>query len=490
VPVLVSMHVTGPCADDAGRKFVAGHPTGSSIEIQPQDLFVLSPDKQLLGRLPYDATADETYRFLLGILEQHPELAPPDGFSDPEPEPREPALVQLRDIQARYDSTTPGGDWWRQSIGLLFRSEHDPPGETRFDAVKASLVGELEDWLEEHEGRFPQAAPLARLLLGGARVHAGDFVGAREAWQSVVDRFPEHPLRHRAAYNLIEPGGFPCLPHPELARLPRAPVAQVGIVVPDPALRRRNLDALRSDPRWVTDIVSGLPFVRVPAGVFTMGGTPVVQARESPTRRVTISRPFLVSAWPVTRALWRRFRPEDYPADEGEGLAGELPAVQHSWREMVEFCEFLSRESGRTFRLPTEAEWEYAARGGLAERANPWGDEPPTPERCNYIHTRPVPVACYPPNGYGLFDCVGNNFEWVADFYLKDAYARTLAEVTDPPGPTLADVEASGLDACRVVRGGGWIGNPMCLINCRNAWRLGWPADFRWCNLGARIVVE
>src|SRR4029077_10517586 len=173
------------------------------------------------------------------------------------------------------------------------------------------------------------------------------------------------------------------------------------------------------------------------------------------------------SAWPVTRAVWRRFRPDDYPGDEGSGLAGGLPAGQHSWIEMAEFSEFLSRQSGRTFRLPTEAEWEYAARGGLVEKAHPWGDEPPTPERCNYLHTRPVPVACYPSNGYGLFDCVGNNFEWVSDFYLKDAYAKTSAEVTAPLGPTIAEVESSGLEACRVVRGGGWLGNPMRLINCR-----------------------
>jgi formylglycine-generating enzyme required for sulfatase activity len=85
---------------------------------------------------------------------------------------------------------------------------------------------------------------------------------------------------------------------------------------------------------------------------------------------------------------------------------------------------------------------------------------------------------------------VGNNFEWVADYYLKDAYAKTPAEVIDPSGPTMAEVEASGMQPTRAVRGGGWLGNAMCLINCRNAWRLGWPDDFRWCYLGARIVAE
>src|SRR5262245_15871419 len=110
------MHVTGPCADEAGRKFITSHPTGSSIEIQPQDLFVVSPEKELLGRLPYDATAEETYAFLMDILTRHPELAPNGGWSGAEPEPRDPALVQLRDLEARYNSTTPGSDWWRESV--------------------------------------------------------------------------------------------------------------------------------------------------------------------------------------------------------------------------------------------------------------------------------------------------------------------------------------------------------------------------------------
>ncbi len=484
------MQVTGPYADEAGRAFVSDQPSYSAIEIYPPDLFVLSPDKEILGRLPYDATAEETYRLLVDVLEEHPELAPPNGFTEIDPGSQGPAIAQLAEIEERYNSTTPGREWWKQSVDLLFYVEHEPGEPPRFDTNKASLVPELEAWLGEHGERFPEAAPLARLLLGGARAHSGDFNGARDAWQSVIDLFPAHPLRHRAEYNLIEPGAFPCMPHPELARIPQPTIAQVGVTVPDAAVRERNVEAVRTDPRYVHDIVPGLPFVRIPAGTFTMGGTPARQPRELPTRRVTISRPFFISAWPVTRAVWRGFRPEDYPGDEAEGLAGALPAVRHSWVEMLELCEHLGQQSGRTFRLPTEAEWEYSARGGLAECDHPWGNDPPTPERCSYVYPRPVPVGCYPPNGYGLFDCVGNNFEWVADYYLTDAYSKTQSEITDPTGPTIAEVEASGLQATRTVRGGGWLGNPMCHINCRNAWRLGWPDNFRWCYLGGRIVVE
>jgi formylglycine-generating enzyme required for sulfatase activity len=490
---MFSMHVTGPCADEAGRKFVASQPSSGSLEIFPPDLFVVSPEGELLGRLAYDATADETYAFLVDILRRRPDLAPPQGPAALEPPPpSDPAEVQLQDIEARYDATTPEREWWRSSIDLLFRVDRELPESagTRFDPVKAALVGELEAWLAEHAERLPGGAALARVLLGGARAHAGDFLGAREAWQSVLDLHPNHPLRHRAGYNLIEPGGFPSLGHPELARIPRPPVTHVGVHVPDASVRARNLEAVRADRRYLHDVLPGLPFVRIPEGTFTMGGTPAVQGRELPTRRVTITRSFLISAWPITRGLWRRFRPGDYEGPEGEGLAADLPAVQHSWLDLVEYCAFASRQAGRTFRLPTEAEWEYAARGGLAESAFPWGNEPPDHARCNYAHPRPVPVGCYPPNGYGLFDCVGNSFEWVSDYYLTDAYARTPAEIADPEGPSLEMIRASGLEATRVVRGGGWLGNEMCHINCRNAWRLGWPEGFLWCNLGARIVVD
>ncbi len=472
-----------------GRAFVSSQPGSGYYDIFPPDLFIVSPERELLGRLAYDATAEETYTFLLDILGKRPDLAPHEEQGAIMPAPSDPAEAALAELEARYNSTTPGRDWWKSSMPLLFRVEGaDARQGFGFDAVKASLVEELEGWLRAHAERLPNVAALARVLLGGARIHAGDFVGAREAWQSVIALHPDHPLRHRAAYNLIEPGAFG-LAHPELARLPRAPVAQVGVYVPEPALRAQNMKAVRADPRYLHDVIPGLPCVRVEAGIFTMGGSPAVQARELPTRRVTISKPFLISAWPITRALWRRFRPGDYPGTEHEGLAGELPAVRLAWPDLFDFCEFTSKEIGRRVRLPTEAEWEYAARGGLAEKQYPWGDEPPH-GRCNFAHTRPIPVGCFLPNGYGLFDCVGNNFEWVADYYLKDAYRMTPAEVTDPLGPELDALQAAGGGVNRVVRGCGWLGSEVCSIHCRNSWRLGWPENYRWCNLGGRVVIE
>lgn len=492
VPVRFSMHIAGPAVDDRAREFVMRQPGSGPFDTYPPDLFVVSPEAEVLHRLPFDSTTPEILGALREVLERNPELASPAATPS---EPTDPAEISLRAIEARYNRNTPDRNWWRAHIPMLFRTDEVAEAEGAIppppDPDKAALVPELEEWLAEHEQTQNGLGALARVLLGGARAHAGDMEGAREAWRSVLEQYPDHALRHRAKYNLIEPGAFPSLPLPETVGARRPSVVEAGIVEPDRSRRERNLEQVCSDARylkWRAD----LPFVRIEAGTFTMGGTPAVQARELPNRRVTITKPFLISAWPITRGLWSQFRSDTFPGKECEGLAADLPAVHLSWVDIVEFCAWLSEQDGRVYRLPTEAEWEYAARGGLEGMPHPWGGEYPDPTRCNYENLHPVLVASYAPNGYGLFDCVGNNFEWCADYYAKDAYARTAPEVVDPVGPTkdVAIALSPTGDAGRVARGGGWLGNEMCLINCRNSWRIGWPEQFRWCNLGARLVVD
>lgn len=489
VPVRFSMHIAGPAVDDRAREFIVRQSGSGPFDTFPPDLFVVSPEERVLGRLRFDATTDEIVTVLQQVLDENPELAPDEPVLQ---EPTDPAEISLRAIEARYNRTTPDREWWRNHVAMFFRTdEPETAAEPPPDMEKASLVPEIEEWLAEYERSNRGLAPLARVLLGGARAHAGDLEGARDAWRSVMELYPDDALMHRAKYNLIEPRAFPSLPLPDTVGAKRPSVVEAGIVVPDAARREENLARVRSDSRYVS-LRDGLPFVRIEPGTFTMGGSPAVQARELPNRRVTISRPFLISAWPVTRGLWSIVRPETFPGKESEGLAAELPAVQLSWLDVVEFCEALSKLDGRRYRLPTEAEWEYAARGGLEGMQYPWGNDEPHPTRCNYVNLHPVPVASYAPNGFGLFDCVGNNFEWCADYYAKDAYARTPLEVVDPIGPTKAiaeELSPTG-EAGRVARGGGFLGNEMCHINCRNSWRIGWSEGFRWCNLGARLVVD
>lgn len=102
-------------------------------------------------------------------------------------------------------------------------------------------------------------------------------------------------------------------------------------------------------------------------------------------------------------------------------MTGELPAESISYLEAQQYCKHLSSLTKKKIRLPSEAEWKYAARGGLNEAPHPWGHEPPSPENCNVERRLPCPVASFPPNAFGLFEMIGNIQEWCTDFFRNDA---------------------------------------------------------------------
>ena len=144
----------------------------------------------------------------------------------------------------------------------------------------------------------------------------------------------------------------------------------------------------------------------------------------------------------------------------------DLPVTCVTYEVARRYCE-----EWRGGRLPTEAEWEWAARGGLPGRRYPWGDGPPRARRARFGTTRgPVRVGSYPPNGYGLFDMAGNVWEWTNDWYDRRAYRR--GDVSDPRGP------CGGARVCRgarrrTLRGGGWMSGAGGLILAyRNAHQL------------------
>ena len=106
-----------------------------------------------------------------------------------------------------------------------------------------------------------------------------------------------------------------------------------------------------------------------------------------------------------------------------------------SWHEAVRYCEWLSSQTGRAYRLPTEAEWEHAARGGLEQKQFPWGDDPPQslPNYAARWQTGPEPVARYAPNAFGLYDIGDNVHEWCSDWYDPNYYA--ISPDRNPRGP-------------------------------------------------------
>ena len=188
---------------------------------------------------------------------------------------------------------------------------------------------------------------------------------------------------------------------------------------------------------------------RVPAGEFLMGSEDGA-TWEKPVHPVELSL-YWVGKRPVTYEQYGVFRPDHTLA---EGVAHTSPVTGVSWHDAVAYCEWLSGKTGHSFRLPTEAEWEKAIRGGLEGKKYPWGEEPPVPED---KLAEPDYVIPERENGYGVFAGTYNVWEWVADGYASDYYQRSPGK--DPKGPAEAKY--------RVLRGGGYRSDPNSM-RCAN----------------------
>ncbi len=173
----------------------------------------------------------------------------------------------------------------------------------------------------------------------------------------------------------------------------------------------------------------------------------------------------------------------DYAAAFGRlgrpGGLPHLPVTSVNWFDAAEFCRWLGELWGLAVRLPTEAEWEWAARGGLEGNLYPWGDEPPQ-TRVGYAErwrNGPEPVGQAEPNGYGLFDMCENVHEWCADWYDAGYYAESPED--NPRGPETGARKAS--------RGGAWR-HHIKIARC--AARSSIPPEFRYADYGFRVAAE
>ncbi len=167
----------------------------------------------------------------------------------------------------------------------------------------------------------------------------------------------------------------------------------------------------------------GPEMIVIPAGKFRMGDIQGIGLKdEQPVHEVQIRRPFAIGRYEITFDEYDDFAHatgRQLPDDEGFGR-GRRPVIRVSWNEANDYAAWLSQQSGRRYRLPTEAEWEYAARGG-SETAYWWGNEmKPGFANCISCGTRPekretMPVGSFKPNPFGLYDTAGNVREWVQD---------------------------------------------------------------------------
>jgi len=248
------------------------------------------------------------------------------------------------------------------------------------------------------------------------------------------------------------------------------------------------------------------PLMRVvPAGTFVMGSParePGRQPAEGPQHRVTIERPVAIGVYDVTRAQFAVFAREtgyetndaacDWRAPKAHGRSIDQgdhdPVVCISWEDAHAFAGWLSRKTGHAYRLPSEAEWEYAARAGSSS-ARPWragnardfanyGADaccaPMAYGRDHWLYTSPV--GSFPPNAFGLYDMLGNVWQRTEDCGHED-YAGAPAD---------GSAWVSGGDcSTRIVRGGAWF-SP--LDQLRSAVRAADPAGFRKSDIGFRVV--
>ena len=227
--------------------------------------------------------------------------------------------------------------------------------------------------------------------------------------------------------------------------------------------------------------VNGVSFNMIPVegATFTMGATPEQQDPEDdekPTHQVTLSS-YYIGETEVTQALWTAVM-----GNNPSNLKGDNnPVEEVSWDDCQKFIEKLNSFTGKKFRLPTEAEWEYAARGGNKSKGYQYSGSNNLDDVAWYrknsggIVTHPVKTK--QPNELGIYDMSGNVMEWCQDWYGLSYYS--VSDTNNPQGPS------SGL--FRVFRGGCWSGDAS---GCRSAYRRGYAPYDRDSDLGLRLVLS
>ena len=378
------------------------------------------------------------------------------------------------------------------------------------DEVTRSIVRRLKEMWAEEEG---QSVERSRFRLGVLVESQMDLLAMRgfrpidlEELRSVAQDL-EGEVDETSVAERMKQAGFPELRTMEVSvvRLSVGAEVEAGLV----AIEGMTVKLDRSGAVVSEDRVEGwkytetrpdglnLEMVAIPSGRFFMGSPPDEKGRyddEGPRHEVTV-QPFFMGQYPVTQRQWKlvaglekvdRTLTASPSSFEGE----DCPVESVSWEDAVEFCVRLSRVTGRGYRLPTEAEWEYACRAGTETPfyfgetisgtvANYDSSVVYQGESAMKSQGRTNPVGEFPPNARGLYDMHGNVWEWCADDW-HDNYDGA-------PNDGSARKDASNDSGSRLLRGGSWFFDPRY---CRSAYRPSYSPGLANDSIGFRLVCD
>lgn len=233
----------------------------------------------------------------------------------------------------------------------------------------------------------------------------------------------------------------------------------------------------------------GPELIALPAGSFTLGDSlGRGNDNERPPRVVEIAQPFAMGRTEVTFADWQQYANatgKPLPDNEGWGLSAQRPVIHVSWFAAQGYCQWLSKSTGQRYRLPTEAEWEYAARAG-SQSYYWWGEQLDSNEdhpraHCRgcgtsrQIENKTAQVGQFAPNAFGLYDTAGNVWEWTASVFASpyDGHEQQRAGLLD--------------NSPRAVRGGAWNSGPVYLRSSLRDLKQPQVQDYA---LGFRVLRE
>jgi len=282
-----------------------------------------------------------------------------------------------------------------------------------------------------------------------------------------------------AAYRVLAPSGVP-------AAGPAAEIKRANPGVAPPPADRAQPDRMAANN--FRDCPQCPELVRIPAGRFQMGSTPnddSADEDETPRHDVTIAKPFALGKYEVTFAEWEvcvRAKACTNPGNDNDWGRGRQPVVSVTWNDAKQYVAWLSRETGKKYRLPSEAEWERAARAGKATRyawGNEIGSNRANCESCGsqWDGKRTAPVGSFPANEYGLHDMAGNVWEWVEDCWSDNHRGA----------PADGKPRLTGQCERRVMRSGSWNNHPN---NVRPAAREPMAPENESYDIGFRLARE